>query len=414
MLSEESLVAAPKPEIVLTLKQEAAVDLACHSRLACITGGPGTGKTTLIKAAVMALRDANESVSLCAPTGKAAKRMSQATGFRASTIHRLLGVQPGMMFPKLIVDAPDVIIADEASMIDTELMAVLMESCRMSRVRLVLVGDADQLPSVGPGMVFRELLSVPAVPKVILTEVHRAAQESWIGRNAPRIRDGEMPELNDGSDFRFRRADNVSNVIRILTEVYSAIEPENEPLLLTPQNKGPLGTTALNNLIQAQYNPPVSHRAWDFKQEYMIDINDPVLQTRNDYDLNVFNGEVGDVVDVTKSELVVSFGDDRYVTYKKRDAWNLKLAYALTVHKSQGSQSPCVIFIAHPLHTFMLSRSLFYTAVTRSEKEVAIIGTEGAVAGALNKISDAKRNTLLSTRIADAQQTLKKEYEVLP
>lgn len=391
-------------EIALTVQQEAAVDLVCTDKFGCITGGPGTGKSTLVREATRRLAAERKSFALCAPTGKAAKRLSEASGREARTIHRLLKITPGMAASD--AELPyDVIIADEASMIDTELMSVLMNACSKNRCRLVLVGDADQLPSVGPGMVFRELLRLDDVAKVTLTHVHRAAQESWIGRNAPRIRDGEMPELEEATDFRFHRAQSVSSVISILTDGYRKVEPETEPLLLTPQNKGPLGTVALNNLIQSLYNPPDEHRAWDFKQEYLLDLNDPVIQTRNDYELGVFNGEIGDVVDITREALTISF-DGRSVTYKKRDAWNLKLAYALTVHRAQGSEANCVIFIAHPTHGFMLSRSLFYTAVTRSKNEVAIIGTEGAIAGAVNKISDSKRNTLLSVRIAEAREAV--------
>lgn len=398
--------------ITLDPSQEAAVDLMLSAPLAIVTGGPGCGKTTTLKAALDRL-DArgDSSYALASPTGKASRRMQEATGRDATTLHRLLeyGRRPdglGMGFLRN-EDCPleqELIVVDESSMIDVRLGAALMRAVDPSRTRVVFVGDADQLPSVGPGRVFADLIESGEVPVARLNTLHRAAQDSWVCANAPLVLAGERPDLRAREGFAWVPATDGATAARSAVDVIARELPGRGiegAQLLVPQKTGVAGVDALNRTLQAQLNPPRGEKGWK-RDDFELRPRDRVIQTRNDYELNVMNGEVGEVRRIDGGELVVDF-EGREVIYNALSAVGLQLAYALTIHKSQGSEWAWVVVLCHSTHSYMLSRQLLYTALTRAKKGVVLVGDDKGLDLALKNIAPTRRNTTLVERLKEGQ-----------
>jgi exodeoxyribonuclease V alpha subunit len=404
--------------IVLAPQQAEAVRRALHDPLLVITGGPGVGKTTIVRGIVNTLVRQGLTVALAAPTGRAAKRLQEATGQPAATLHRLLEWRPadGVFGRNSSRPLPtDLLVVDEASMIDIRLMADLLAALA-DGTRLVLVGDVDQLPSVGPGMVLRDVIASARVPTVRLTEIFRQAAASLIVTNAHRIHDGVEPELSappaqgaDKRDFFFIEDDDPAHAAETIRDLVATRLPRRygfsprDIQVLTPMHRGELGATTLNQLLQDAITPG---RAELRSGGRVFRVGDRVMQIRNNYDRDVFNGDVGEVLRVAggsgeagESQAVVGF-DEREVSYAADDLDELTLAYAATVHKSQGSEYPAVIVPVHTQHYVMLQRSLLYTAVTRGKQLVVLIGSRKALRIAVGNAEVAARYSRLADRLA--------------
>lgn len=401
--------------ITLDPSQLAAVELALTAPLGIITGGPGRGKTTITRAALDLMDAAGATYELASPTGKAARRMEEATGRPAQTIHRLLGY--GMGNPWLHdVDNPlrtDCVVVDEASMIDLDLMRALLAAIDPELTRLILVGDADQLPSVGAGRVFGDLIDSTRVPVARLTTLHRSAAEAWVSTQAPEVLAGRVPDLAPRPDFEFIERENRDAAADAVVELVTRELPERgiapaDVQVLVPMTVGPAGTSVLNRRLQAVCNDAPPGSGWKIgkgsegESAEEIRVGDRVIQTRNDYMLNVFNGETGRIVSVGADELEVDMGDaarPRLIAYSRDAARSLRLAYALTVHRYQGSETPWAVVLCHSTHTRMLSRNLLYTAITRAKKGVVIVGDRLGIERAVKNASNARRNTGLIDRL---------------
>jgi exodeoxyribonuclease V alpha subunit len=394
--------------------QRAAVDLVMHAPACVITGGPGCGKTTSLRVALDEL-DAKPAALdvlgnpiprylLAAPTGKAARRMQEATGRDAMTIHRLLeyGRLPegGIGFRRcasFFIEA-SLVVVDEASMLDVRLARSLLDAINPRTTRLLLVGDKDQLPSVGPGRVFADVIESGKVPVARLTTLHRSARESWVCTAAREILEGRTPSLDERPDFRFVEVDSLDSARRAVVRLVSEQREGREYQVLGPQRTGGGGTVAICKAIQEAVNPArEGAKVWR-RDEFEIREGDRVIQTSNNYDLGIMNGELGLVVSIEASKLVVDF-DGRRVEYNALTAQGLELAYALTIHKSQGSEWPWVVVLCHSGHTFMLARQLLYTAITRAKQGVVIVGDRKGVERAIANIDPTKRNTSLVERL---------------
>lgn len=393
--------------MTLSESQKAAIALAVGAKTAVITGGPGVGKTTLVNAILGILRAKQVRVLLCAPTGRAAKRLTESTGIEAKTIHRLLEVDPRHGGFARHADRPlecDLLVADECSMIDVPLMHALVKAVPR-RAALLLVGDVDQLPSVGAGQVLEDVIASGALPVVRLTEVFRQAAKSRIIVNAHRINQGRMPELDTEkgtlTDFYFIDAEEPEEVVHKLVQVVTqripaqfGLSPVTDIQVLCPMNRSSTGARALNTVLQAALNPPGAASVERFGARFGA--GDKVMQTENDYDKEVFNGDVGIVarVDQEEREVAIEF-DGRSVVYGFDELDQVVLAYATTVHKSQGSEYPAVVIPVTTQHYMMLRRNLVYTAVTRGRKLVVMIGQRKALAMAINARTDQRRWTKL-------------------
>jgi exodeoxyribonuclease V alpha subunit len=390
-------------------EQQEALRRALEQKVLILTGGPGTGKTSTVRGLIHLFEGLELEVALASPTGRAAKRMEEATGRSAQTLHRLLeyspqwGFQRGEHFP---LEA-DVVIVDEASMIDLFLMYALLRALR-PEARLILVGDADQLPSVGPGRVLWDLIDSEKIPVIQLTEIFRQAQGSLIVQNAHRINQGEFPSLSPDpeGDFLFLEASDPQEAARLAEEWVCEVLPERygyHPMddiqVLSPTYRGEAGVDSLNQALQARLNPnPAQALAFGGRR---FPLGDKVMQIRNDYDKEVFNGDIGRIVAVDPEELkleVLYPGRGR-VSYAQEDLDELVPAYAITVHKSQGSEYPCVVLLLLKQHYLLLQRNLLYTAVTRARERVVVVGSKQAVAMAVGNDKPIQRYTRLAQRL---------------
>ena len=391
--------------------QREAISKAVQNSVMVLTGGPGTGKTTTTLGIIRALSARGYRVLLAAPTGRAAKRMSEATGYPARTIHRMLEYNPmdGYVRNEKNPLQGDALIVDECSMIDISLMANLMKALP-KRMRLVLVGDIDQLPSVGPGNVLRDIIDSNAVPMVRLTRIFRQAQKSRIIMSAHAINQGQMPDLSNGreTDFFFLRrddnADIASDIVSLVKERLPKAYGESpmDIQVLSPMQKGPVGTIVLNTLLQEALNPGGEGLK---RGQYIFKPGDKVMQIRNNYDKEVFNGDLGTVVsvDLEEKELTVDFEGTK-ATYEGEDLDELILAYATTIHKSQGSEYPVVVIPVVGAHYVMLQRNLIYTAITRSKKLCVLIGSTKALQTCVRTQQSLLRNTRLKERLQKRRQ----------
>ena len=403
--------------IELSESQRSAVALALSSKFMVITGGPGVGKTTIINTIIKILGRDKLNILLCAPTGRAAKRLSEATGMEAKTIHRLLEFDPflrdfrrGNSYP---LEA-DLVIVDEASMIDVVLMNRLLAAIS-SRSALIFAGDVDQLPPVGPGFVLADMIISGLLPVVRLTEIFRQAESSMIIVNAHGINRGEFTiPVHDSaagaelSDFYVVQSESTADIQRRLLLVVAERIPERFGMnvlqdiqVLTPMNKGPLGTKALNTLLQERLNPGAARKIMRFGTTYAE--GDKVIQLVNNYDKEVFNGDIGRItaVDEEESSMRVVY-DGREVIYESGELEEIALAYAITIHKSQGSEYPAVVIPLSMQHYTLLERNLIYTAVTRAKKLVMIIGDPKALAMAIGNKRSSQRLTGLAALISGA------------
>ena len=407
--------------------QRRAIALAAQSPVVVITGGPGTGKTTVINCVIRLMQRAGLTVSLAAPTGRAAKRMTEATGQEAKTIHRLLeyaaGEDEGLpLFGKTEEDPlkADVVIVDEMSMVDLQLMRSLLKALRPG-TRLVLVGDADQLPSVGAGNVLRDIIDSRVLPVARLTEVFRQAAQSHIVVNAHRINSGQMPIIrNRDTDFFFEKRDNLyaiaDSVCALVTTRlpgFYHIDPIRDIQVLAPMKKGDAGVWALNRMLQERLNPPARHKKERIVGDNRFREGDKVMQVRNNYQaewtrgaereeegLGVFNGDIGIIECIDDSGLTVYFDDERRVVYDETMLQDLELAYAMTIHKSQGSEFSTVVLALLPGPPQMMVRNLLYTAVTRAKDRVVMVGSETVLARMVENNKTAHRYTALGDRLA--------------
>jgi exodeoxyribonuclease V alpha subunit len=398
----------------LAKQQRQAVEAALRDRCVVITGGPGVGKTTIVKAIVHLARIGHRKVSLAAPTGRAAKRLGEATAAEAMTIHRLLEFQPhegGFQRNRENPLEADMLVVDEASMVDAPLFSSLLAALRPG-AQLVLVGDVDQLPSVGPGSVLADVIDSEAATVIRLTEIFRQAAASKIVTNAHKINHGELPELDapgGDSDFYFitREDPNAARdtIVELVAERIPArfkLDPITDVQVLTPMHRGDLGTAAINRALQEKLNPTLGVELGRGERSFRP--RDKVMQLRNDYDRNVFNGDIGviEAIDTDAFSLVVSF-DGRHVSYERTELDQLVHAYAVSVHKSQGSEYPAVVIPIVTQHFMMLQRSLLYTGVTRGKKLVVLVGSKRAVQLAVRNADAKKRYTWLAERVRAAR-----------
>ncbi|MGA3117908.1 MAG: AAA family ATPase, partial [Syntrophobacteraceae bacterium] len=399
-----------KLDITLADKQVEAVKRACRSKVMVLTGQPGTGKTTIINSILKIYKALGVNILLAAPTGRAAKRMSEATGYEAKTIHRLLEYSPKKAGFQKNDEHPlncDLLIVDEFSMVDCILMHHLLKAIPF-HATFIMVGDVNQLPSVGAGNVLNDVISSGAVPVVELNEIFRQAQQSSIIVNAHKINAGIVPSFKPAEgeldDFYFIQREEPEEVLQVILELLKeripnrfGFDPIDDIQVLTPMHKGTVGAGNLNAELQNELNPSgedVTRWGRSFR------VRDKVMQIKNNYDKEVFNGDIGRVtkIDQEAQELTISF-DGREVDYDFADLDEVVLAYAVSVHKAQGSQYPVVVIPVHTQHYALLQRNLIYTGITRGRKLVVMVGTRRALSIAVKNNKTQKRYTRLTERL---------------
>ncbi|PSB28515.1 SF1B family DNA helicase RecD2 [Chlorogloea sp. CCALA 695] len=397
----------------LSPQQRQAVEMAATQKILILTGGPGTGKTFTTRTIVALWKAMGKSIVLASPTGRAAKRLNEMTGCEAKTIHRLLEFDPRTMKFKRDADNPieaQSVGIDEASMLDLFLGHSLLKAIPKD-AQLLLVGDIDQLPSVGPGNVLRDLIASQQIPVVRLEQVFRQAQASHIVRNAHRINSGQYPtlesvSLSPRSDCLWLNAPEpehgVQGIRELLTDVIPKLgfDPAKDVQVLCPMTRGEVGTRNLNAVLQELLNPPCQGKAELFRGGMKLRVGDRVIQQVNDYNREVFNGDLGVIaaIDNEEQEITVQF-EERFVNYDYADINELALAFAVTIHKAQGSEYPVVILPIFMQHYVMLSRNLIYTGLTRGRKLAVIVGTTKAIGLAVRQVKDSERYTYLQERL---------------
>ena len=408
----EKIIGAWEKEagIELADAQKDAVRSSLKYGVFALTGGPGTGKTTIIKGILSVLKRAGCTVLLAAPTGRAARRLETAAGEKAQTVHRLLEYAVTGEFGKNadnLLEAQAVIV-DEASMLDISLFYHLLDALPLG-CRLILVGDVDQLPSVGPGSVLKDIIRCGTMPVVRLHEVFRQAEVSPIVRNAHRINRGLLPECVPGSDFSMTEFADEEQAAAFITDLYEAETGTGgwqSLQILSPMHKGVCGVQNLNKLLQARVNPP-SPLKEEIRQpgDIVLRLGDKVMQIRNNYEKDVYNGDIGQIVNITEKMVKVWYPerqDGEYVTYEEGETEELQLAYAMSVHKSQGSEYSRVVLALMPGHYVMLQRNLLYTAVTRAREKVVLVGTKAALQTAVANDRTRRRYSLLKERLQES------------
>lgn len=386
-----------------TQMQRRAIRLALENPVTVLTGGPGTGKTTVLKGILDILAADGKKFILAAPTGRAAKRMSTLTGFEATTIHRLLGYRQGEGYHNKNIET-DALIIDEGSMMEQVLLDHLLQAVK-SGTKIIIVGDVDQLPAIGAGDVMRELIRSGTVPVIVLDENFRQNEGSMIAANARAINKGEMPESEGSEDFLIFEEKGVPAIHKRVLELVAEELPRkynispHEILVVTPQQMGPLGARQLNIDLQKRLNPegPEIKRGLT-----VMRLGDPVMQTANSRQRDLFNGETGRIVEVDPEHrwLVVEFTDGRRSTYSRSELSELILAYATTVHKLQGSETDYLVMPVTMAHKPMLYRNLLYTGVSRAKKLCALVGESEALRYAIENIRDVMRNSNFCSRLA--------------
>nr|WP_321257359.1 ATP-dependent RecD-like DNA helicase [uncultured Pseudodesulfovibrio sp.] len=395
----------------LSDEQREAVFEACSNKVFIITGGPGTGKTTITKAIMLTLKELGLKIKQAAPTGRAAKRMAEATGHPSKTLHRLLQYQPdgGFHYCEDQKLKADVLVVDEASMVDAQLFVAILRALPHT-CRLILVGDVNQLPSVGPGNVLGDLIDSHKIPCAVLTHIFRQAQESFIVVNAHRINNGQFPRQHPcqapEADFYWIPQENTLKVQKLILDSVCdripkryGLDPLRDIQVLTPMHKGDVGTQALNLALQKRLNPPGGKRELERKYVTYRE-GDRVIQLKNNYDKEVFNGDLGWIIEVDEDshELLIEF-DGNFVHIESSELDELGLAYAVSVHKSQGSEYPAVVMPIVTQHYMLLQRNLLYTGLTRARELAVLIGSDRAFQIGLNNATAGKRHTHLDHRI---------------
>lgn len=388
-------------------KQREAVEKSLQSGMTVITGGPGTGKTTVVQTIIRLAEQEGLRILLCAPTGRAAKRLAETTQRKAKTIHRLLvpdghvGAMQVFEYNETKMLPADLVIVDEVSMLDMEMMYHLLSALK-PQCRCILVGDADQLPSVGAGAVLHDIIASGQVPVVRLDTIFRQKEGGRIVTNAHLINSGRLPVVNEDAEFRFVEIENEADGAEKISALYNGELLETGDKfavqVLSPMYKNPCGVDNLNQLIQERFNPPAEGKAELKGKNVVFRVGDKVMQKHNDYEKGVFNGDMGEIFAIQKDMVYVRY-PEQDVKYEGQEVDEITLAYAITVHKSQGSEYHTVIMVLVNSHAIMLQRNLFYTAVTRAKRKVILVGTKRAVQTAVQNQRTSRRFTLLIPRL---------------
>ena len=414
-VNADAVIAAWEREAGIRLAdaQRQAIYTSLEHGVFVLTGGPGTGKTTVVKGILNVLEKAGCRILLAAPTGRAARRLADSAGHPALTVHRLLEYQPsgdGLFFGKNEEDPLDAeaIIIDEASMLDINLTYHLLKAVQ-GGCRLIFVGDVDQLPSVGAGSVLQDMIRSGKMPVVRLENVFRQAEVSPIVRNAHKINHGKMPDFIPGptSEFALQEFTEEQAAAEYVAQLYGDLTLDGDwrrVQVLSPMHKSPCGVQNLNKLLQQYINPPSANKPEVSIPGNVLRVGDKVMQIRNNYEKDVFNGDIGRVYKIEGKTVTVAFperpeGD--YVSYSQGECEELQLAYAMSVHKSQGSEYPYVILLMVPSHYVMLQRNLLYTAVTRAKQRVLVVGSKRAVLTAVENDKTRRRHSLLAERLQE-------------
>lgn len=413
-VNADAVIKAWEREAGITLAdaQRDAIHASLQHGIFVLTGGPGTGKTTVVKGIINVLEKGGCRILLAAPTGRAARRLAESSQREAKTVHRLLEYTPtgnGFLFNKNDSEPLDAeaIIIDEASMLDINLMYNLLKAVP-GGCRLILVGDVDQLPSVGPGSVLKDIIRSNKMPVVRLENVFRQAEVSSIVRNAHKINRGQVPEFSVDGDFRLQEFTIEQEAAEYVAHTYADLVRHSDwrdIQVLSPMHKNPCGVQNLNKLMQLYLNPPSSFKAEvNIPGGNVIRVGDKVMQIRNNYEKDVFNGDIGQVLRIDGKLVQVSFPDrpeGEIVLYEGNEVEELQLAYAMSVHKSQGSEYPYVLLCMVPSHYIMLQRNLLYTAVTRAKEQVLIVGSRKAIWTAVENDKMRRRYSLLAERLQE-------------